>query len=155
MAGNKTGNMTERLELQVRLLRPGAQIPARQSTAASGFDLHACLDGESLALGTTPVRVPTGVAIAVPEGTDAQIRPRSGLLVRGVIAGFGTLDADYRGELFVTMYCLPDTGHYEIVDGERIAQLVIARLASVHWQQVDALDDTGRGSRGHGSTGRT
>ena len=136
------------------LLRPGAHLPQRQTAGASGFDLHACLDGGTLEVGLTPVRVPTGVAIAAPAGSDVQIRPRSGLFARGVIAGLGTLDADYRGELFVTMYCLPDPGRYVIEDGERIAQIVVTQLAPVEWVVVDSLDSTVRGEGGHGSTGR-
>ncbi|HRC62185.1 MAG TPA: dUTP diphosphatase [Dehalococcoidia bacterium] len=141
-------------ELQVKLLRPGARLPARQSDLASGFDLHACLDGGTLEVGGMPVLVPTGVAIAAPPGTDVQIRPRSGLSSRGVMSTFGTIDADYRGELFVTMYCLPSVGSYVIEDGERIAQLVVSRLAEVRWIVVQALDETSRGASGHGSTGR-
>lgn len=144
----------EALRLRIVRLRAGARLPERQSALASGFDLHACLDGGTLALGTRPVLVPTGLAIAAPAGADVQIRPRSGLLARGVIAGLGTLDADYRGEVFVTMYCLTEPGHYEITDGERIAQLVVARLAAVAWDEVDALPPTARGGSGHGSTGR-
>ena len=140
--------------LDVVLLRPGARLPARQTEGASGFDLHACLDGGTLEVGTTPVRVPTGVAIAAPLGADVQIRPRSGLFARGVIGGFGTIDADYRGELFVTMYCLAEPGRYVIEDGERIAQIVVSRLEAVQWSVVERLDETDRGEGGHGSTGR-
>jgi dUTP pyrophosphatase len=146
--------MNAHVRLEVRLLRAGARVPERQSQLASGFDLHACLDGGTLEVGTAPVRVPTGIAIAAPPGSDVQIRPRSGLFARGVIAGLGTLDADYRGEVFVTMYCLPAPGRYVIQDGERIAQLVVSRLADVQWAVVDQLDVTERGERGHGSTGR-
>ena len=146
--------MTEPLAVEVVLLRPGALLPVRQSMLASGYDLHACLDGGRLEVGTVPVRVPTGVAIAAPAGADVQIRPRSGLTARGVMATFGTIDADYRGELQVTMYCLPDVGSYVIEDGERIAQLVVALLAPVGWLPVASLDATERGERGHGSTGR-
>lgn len=147
--------MDQPLELQVVLLRPGARLPTRQSDLASGFDLHACLDSGTIEIGTMPVLVPTGVAIASPPGADVQIRPRSGLSSRGVLATFGTIDADYRGELFVTMYCLPGVGTYAVSDGERIAQLVVARLAEVEWSIVDTLDATSRGTSGHGSTGQT
>lgn len=142
------------LELQAVLLRPGALLPARQSESASGFDLHACLDGQTVELGPVPLLVPTGVAIAAPAGADVQIRPRSGLSAKGVMSTLGTIDADYRGELFVTMYCLPSVGSYEVHDGDRIAQLVIGRLADVAWTVVDSLDATDRGASGHGSTGR-
>jgi dUTP pyrophosphatase len=137
----------------VQRLRAGARIPARQSALASGFDLHACLDGGALRIEGAPVLVPTGIAIAAPPGVDVQIRPRSGLSARGVMAVFGTLDADYRGEVFVTIYCLPGTGPHEIHDGDRIAQVVVAQLAEVAWEAVEELDSTERGSGGHGSTG--
>lgn len=142
------------VQLQVMLLRERARLPARQSEHASGFDLYACLDSP-LEVGTMPVLVPTGVAIAAPPGTDVQIRPRSGLSARGVMGAFGTIDADYRGELFVTLYCLPGLGRYVIEDGERIGQLVISRLAETEWQLVEELGSTTRGASGHGSTGKT
>jgi dUTP pyrophosphatase len=140
--------------LRVRRLRASARLPERQSALASGFDLHACLEDGPLRIEGTPVLVPTGLAIAAPPGLDVQVRPRSGLSARGVMATFGTLDADYRGEIFVTLYCLPGVGSHEVQDGDRIAQLVIARLAEVEWLTVDALDATERGEGGHGSTGR-
>ena len=143
----------DRVELRFVLLRPGATAPRRQSELASGYDLHASLGKGSLTIGTMPVRVPTGVAVAAPPGTDVQIRPRSGLAAQGVIGTFGTIDADYRGELFVTLYCLPAVERFEVHDGDRIAQLVVARLAEVRWTQVEALDGTPRGAGGHGSTG--
>lgn len=146
--------MEQPLELQAVLLRPAAKLPARQSALASGFDLYACLDGATLEVGPAPVLVPTGVAIAAPAGTDVQIRPRSGLSSKGVMSTFGTIDADYRGELFVTMYCLPSVGSYTVHDGERIAQLVVGRLAEVAWTVVESLDATSRGMSGHGATGR-
>ena len=147
--------MSEAVWLQAMLLREGARLPARQSEGASGFDLYACLSGDTLEVGTMPVLVPTGVAIAAPAGVDVQIRPRSGLSARGVMAAFGTIDADYRGELFVTLYCLPDLGRYMLQDGERVGQLVISRLVDAEWKHVDHLDVTARGAAGHGSTGRT
>lgn len=140
--------------LRVRRLREGARLPQRQTALASGFDLHACLEGASLMVERLPVLVPTGLAIAAAPGLDVQVRPRSGLSSRGVMAVLGTLDADYRGEVFVTMYCLPGAGPHEVRDGDRIAQIVVARLAEVAWQTADDLDPTDRGAGGHGSTGR-
>ena len=133
-------------------LRPGARVPQRQTALASGFDLHACLD-TPLEIGETPVRVPTGIAIAAPAGTDVQVRPRSGLSARGVMAVFGTIDADYRGEILVTLYRLPGAEPFTVNDGDRIAQLVVSQLAATEWCEVDALDATERGAGGHGSTG--
>ncbi|MCY4616395.1 MAG: dUTP diphosphatase [Chloroflexi bacterium] len=146
--------MTDHDRVSVQLLRPGARVPVRQSTLASGYDLHAELGGGSMEVGTRPVRVPTGIAIAAPPDVDVQIRPRSGLALRGVLATFGTIDADYRGEIFVTLYCLPDPGRYVVEDGDRIAQLVVARLAPVDLEVTDTLDETARGEGGHGSTGQ-
>lgn len=136
----------------VRRLRSNARLPRRQTSLASGYDLHACLD-DPLVIGTMPTRVPTGLAFAVPEGYDAQLRPRSGLSARGVMGTLGTLDADYRGEVFVTLYCLPGLGQFTIADGDRVAQLVLARLAPLDLVEVSELDETERGAGGHGSTG--
>jgi dUTP pyrophosphatase len=139
--------------LLVRVLRPGARLPERQSALASGYDLHACLGSGPLLVEGEPVLVPTGIALAAPAGLDVQVRPRSGLSLRGVMATLGTIDADYRGEIFVTMYCLPGSGPHEVHDGDRIAQLVVSRLADVEIVPADDLDDTERGMSGHGSTG--
>lgn len=141
------------LLLQVRRLRPDARLPQRQTELASGFDLHACLD-EPVEVGTMPVRIPCGIAIAAPPDADVQIRPRSGLSAKGVLAVLGTIDADYRGELMVTLYCLRDAAPFRVEDGDRIAQLVVSRLAPVAWAEVEHLDATDRGAGGHGSTGR-
>ena len=146
--------MTHTLPIEIALLRPGAALPTRQTEHATGYDLHACLDGGTLEVGASPVLVPTGIAIAAPPGVDVQIRPRSGLFARGVVAGLGTLDPDYRGEVFVAMYCLPSTGSYTIRDGERVAQLVVSQAVDFEWRAVGELGATARGAGGHGSTGQ-
>ena len=140
------------VDLRVTRLRAGARLPERLSAAATGYDLRACLDAP-LAIGALPVRVPCGIAIAAPAGTDLQVRPRSGLAARGVLAVLGTVDADYRGELMVTLYRLPGAEPFTVADGDRIAQLVVARAVAVRWQEVAHLDETARGAGGHGSTG--
>jgi dUTP pyrophosphatase len=144
--------MTE--TVSVRLLRPGAKMPFRASAAATGYDLYACIEGPPIVVGQQPVLVPTGVAVAVPEGLDAQIRPRSGLARQGILCTFGTLDADYRGELMVTLYAVAPDIEHAIHNGDRIAQLVITRLADVAFEEAEALPLTARGDGGHGSTGR-
>lgn len=149
-----TSGLSEGASLRIHRLRPDARLPAQQTEHASGFDLYASLEGPAMTVGVEPVLVPTGLAIAAPPGIDAQVRPRSGLSARGVLAVLGTLDADYRGEVFVTMYCLPHAAPYEVRDGDRIAQLVVARLVPVAWIEVESLDDTARADGGHGSTGR-
>ena len=143
---------TDAVELRIVRLRPDARLPQHQSPEASGFDLHACV-AAPVVVGTMPVRVPTGIAIAAPAGSDVQVRPRSGLFSRGVIGMLGTIDADYRGELHVTLYCLPQAAPHTVEHGDRIAQLVVGRLVDVRWRQVESLDATERGSGGHGSTG--
>ncbi len=138
--------------LKVKLLRPGAQLPVKASPLATGYDLYACLDGPVI-VGPAPVRVSTGIAIEAEDGLDVQIRPRSGLSAQGVMVTFGTIDADYRGELLVTMYALPFREPHTIRNGDRIAQLVIGRAAPVTLEVVEDLSVTRRNTGGHGSTG--
>jgi dUTP pyrophosphatase len=111
------------------------------------------VDGE-LEVGQEPVRVPTGIAIETPAGLDVQIRPRSGLSSQGVVATLGTIDADYRGELLVTMYVLPYRGAHIVHNGDRVAQLVVSRMADVALLAAEELSATARDAGGHGSTGR-
>ncbi|MFQ5880168.1 MAG: dUTP diphosphatase [Dehalococcoidia bacterium] len=140
--------------LNVKRLRPGARLPRRATPSAAGLDLFACI-GEPgyIVIGRDPVLVPTGIAIEVPPGYDAQVRPRSGLAARGVGVVFGTIDSDYRGELLVTMYLLGALASYTVRHGDRIAQLVLAPLAHLPPVEVDELSPTQRGAAGHGSTG--
>lgn len=141
------------IELLVRRLHPRARLPERGSPRATGLDLYACLD-ESVLLTATPRKIPCGIAMEFPYGYDAQVRPRSGLSAKGVGVAFGTIDADYRGELLVTMWTLGNLDSYEIADGDRIAQLVLAPLVPVEVVEVRELTATERGDGGHGSTGR-
>jgi dUTP pyrophosphatase len=119
--------MTEPAILKVKLLRTGAQMPVRATPGSSGLDLYACLDAP-IDLGPDVTLVPTGVAIEAPLGYDLQVRPRSGLGRRGVDLVFGTLDSDYRGEVFVSMRTFGSTASFRVENGDRIAQLVVARV---------------------------
>ena len=139
--------------LKVKLLRPGARLPFRASESATGLDLYACLD-TPVVLGPDVTLIGTGVALETPEGLDVQIRARSSLAKQGVNVILGTIDADYRGELFVAMYTLGTRISYEILNGDRIAQLVISRSEPVELVEMDTLTDSERGSGGYGSTGR-
>lgn len=140
--------------LRVRRLDPRAQLPARASEGASGLDLFACLDGEGVVLlGREPRLIGTGIALEVPPGYDAQVRPRSGLSARGVGVVFGTIDSDYRGEVLVTMFVFGRDKPYPVRHGDRIAQLVITRLADLPLAEVQGLSPTMRDTGGHGSTG--
>ena len=140
--------------IRVKKLNPNARVPERASDGATGFDLYACLDKGGVTLSQQPIRVPTGIAIEAEEGLDVQIRPRSGLSAKGVMVTFGTIDPDYRGELLVNMYVLPEAEGYALHHGDRIAQLVITRSLAVQFDETDELADTERGPNGHGSTGR-
>jgi dUTP pyrophosphatase len=139
--------------LKVKLLRDGAQMPKQATPGSSGLDLHACLDAP-VDLTQDVTLVPTGIATEVPPGYDLQVRPRSGLGRLGVDIIFGTLDSDYRGEIFVSMRTFGSTKTFRIEHGDRIAQLVIARVEHLQVEQVDELSDSERGAGGHGSTGR-
>ncbi|MCZ2110737.1 MAG: dUTP diphosphatase [Dehalococcoidia bacterium] len=140
--------------IRVKCLRPGARLPFRATPDASGYDLFASLEEGEVIVGQRPVFVPTGIAIEAPPGFDVQVRPRSGLARQGVLCTYGTIDSDYRGELMVTMYTVAPEIEHLIRDGDRIAQIVISRLADVGFAEADELSESIRGAGGHGSTGR-
>ena len=131
-------------------------LPQYATALSAGLDLRANLE-EDITLQPMERRlVPTGLSIALPEGYEAQVRPRSGLALKHGITLLntpGTIDADYRGEIGVIMVNLSDTP-FNIADGDRIAQLVIARYEQVEWEAVEALDSTERGDGGFGHTGK-
>jgi dUTP pyrophosphatase len=149
----ESGHTTSDAVLKVLRLRPEAQLPLQATAGASGYDLFACLEDGDLLLSPDPVLVPTGIAIELPPGCDATIRPRSGLASRGVNVILGTIDSDYRGELLVAMHVFGSRGSYRVQHGDRIAQLVITRLLELSLRETDALSSTTRGTGGHGSTG--
>ncbi|MEM9558326.1 MAG: dUTP diphosphatase [Acidobacteriota bacterium] len=144
----------------VRILRlPHAAelpLPAQASADAAGFDLRAALEKPLRLEPRARIAVPTGLALALPRGWEAQVRPRSGLARRHgvtVLNAPGTIDADYRGEIHVLLVHHGDEA-LTIEHGDRIAQLVVARVAEVEWREVDSLDTTERGGGGFGSSGR-
>ncbi len=141
------------LTIRLKRLRPGARLPERATEGASGYDLYACVDSE-LEVGQPPVKVPTGIAVEAPRGVDIQIRPRSGLSSQGVMVAFGTVDSDYRGELLVTMYVLQHRLPHTVRNGDRIAQMVVARVEDTVVVEAEELSATERDAGGHGSTGR-
>jgi dUTP pyrophosphatase len=141
--------------LKVKLLRAGAQAPVRATDGATGLDLFACIDEPGfIEVGPDPTRVPTGISLEAPVGYDLQVRPRSGLGSRGVNLVFGSVDADYRGEIFVNMYTFGTLKSYRIENGDRIAQLVVARFEALAVEVVQELSDSSRSDGGFGSTGR-
>ena len=142
--------------LNVKVINKAHQpLPAYATSQSAGMDLRANID-ESIVLHPMERRlVPTGLHIALPQGFEAQIRPRSGLALKHGITVLntpGTIDADYRGELMVLLINFSDTD-FVINDGERIAQMVVARHEQIEFQLVDELDDTERGAGGYGHTG--
>lgn len=150
---NKTAlsNMTE-----VKVVNKGhQQLPAYATEQSAGMDLRANID-EPITLHPLERRlIPTGLHIALPKGMEAQIRPRSGLALKHgitVLNSPGTIDADYRGEVMVLLINFSDKD-FVINDGERIAQMVIARYEQVEFKTVEELDETERGEGGYGHTG--
>jgi dUTP pyrophosphatase len=132
----------------------GLPLPAYATTGAAGMDIVAAED-IALAPGARHA-VATGFAIAIPEGFEVQVRPRSGLALKHGITCLntpGTIDSDYRGEVKVILANLGDEA-FQVVRGERIAQLVPAAVTRAEVTEVDTLDDTARGAGGFGSTGR-
>ncbi len=148
-------------EVQVLRLPHGADLPlpAYQSEHAAGLDLLAAVPADApvtLAPGARAM-IPTGLAFALPPGTEGQVRPRSGLAAKNgvtVLNTPGTIDADYRGEVQVILIN-HDTVPFVVTRGTRIAQLVVAAVLRADLRQVTSLDTTGRGTGGFGSTGAT
>ena len=147
------GSVKNLEKVEICLLNDNSAIPRAFSESASGYDLYAYLPGSAVQIGQEPSRIPTGIALAVPPGIDVQIRPRSGLSSKGVLTTFGTVDADYRGEIYVTMYAASPKIKHLVQHGDRIAQLVFSQLIPVHFEAMESLSGTIRGSGGHGSTG--
>lgn len=145
------------VQIKVVRLHEDTQLPQYQTTGSAGMDLHARLDGP-LALGPLERAViPTGIAIALPEGHEAQIRARSGLSSKHgitMVNGVGTIDSDYRGEVGALVINLSNEP-FVIEPGMRIAQMIFARYEQAAWEEVAVLDDTERGDGGFGSTGAT
>lgn len=130
-------------------------LPAYATVASAGMDLRANLDAPVVLEPLQRALVPTGLFMAIPEGYEAQVRPRSGLAFKKgitVLNSPGTIDADYRGEVCVILVNLSNEP-FTITDGERIAQMVIARHQQVEWEPVEVLGETQRGAGGFGHTG--
>jgi dUTP pyrophosphatase len=142
--------------LKVRIINKSKHpLPKYQTPLSAGMDLVANLDAPVTLMPLERQLIPTGLYIALLEGYEAQIRPRSGLALKHgvtVLNSPGTIDADYRGEIKVILINLSNTP-FVINDGERIAQMIIAKHEVVEWEAVEELDVTSRGEGGFGSTG--
>lgn len=145
------------LQLQIQRVRANADLPLPQyqTQGASGLDLRADINEELILKPMERVLVPTGLALAIPQGYEGQVRARSGLALKNGIAlvnAPGTIDADYRGELKVILINLSKE-EFKINRGDRIAQLVIQAVCQPQIHEVESLDNTQRGEGGFGSTG--
>lgn len=130
-------------------------LPAYATEHAAGMDLCAAVSNDVILQPGQRTLIPTGLSIALPEGYEAQIRPRSGLALKNgitVLNSPGTIDADYRGEVQVILANL-GTEAFTVTRGMRIAQMVVAQYSRVTWQQAETLSTTARGAGGFGSTG--
>ena len=143
--------------MQVKIINRSAfPSPAYATEMSAGMDLKANISEAVLLEPLQRAMIPTGIYLALPEGTEAQVRPRSGLAAKfgiSVLNAPGTIDADYRGEVRVILVNLSNEP-FTVNPGERIAQLVLARYERIEWDEVETLDETCRGEGGFGSTGR-
>jgi len=149
--------VTTSLRVQIRRLpsSEGLPLPAYMTAHAAGMDLHAAVDGDVMLGPGDIVLVPTGFEVAIPEGFEGQVRPRSGLAMKHGITlpnTPGTIDADYRGEIRVPLINL---GHqpFVLTRGMRIAQLLIAPVIQIAWDEVSDLPETSRARGGFGHSG--
>lgn len=136
----------------------GLQLPAYETAGSAGMDVRAAVpEGEPIVLAPGErTMVPTGLSVAIPQGYEIQVRPRSGLAAKHGLTCLntpGTIDSDYRGEIKVILVNLGQDA-FTIQRGERVAQLVLAPVTRLAWQAVETLDETERGAGGFGSTGR-
>lgn len=130
-------------------------LPSYQTEGSAGLDLRASLDSSQVIKPLQRLLIPTGLFIELPLGFEAQIRPRSGMAYKyglTVLNSPGTIDADYRGEIKVLLVNL-SSEDFEIKDGERVAQMVVARHEQINWVETTVISETQRGSGGYGSTG--
>jgi len=142
--------------MNIRIInRSKNTLPAYETIHSAGMDLRADLESTVLLNPMERKLIPTGLHIELPEGHEAQIRPRSGLAYKhgiSIVNSPGTIDADYRGEIKVLLINL-STEPFEINTGDRIAQMIVSRHEKVEWQQVEILNETTRGAGGYGHTG--
>ena len=146
---------SEKMKVQI-VNKSAYPTPAYATEKSAGMDLKANIEEPIVLAPLERAMVPTGLFIALPDGTEAQVRPRSGLAAKygiSVLNAPGTIDADYRGEVKVILVNLSNEP-FVINPGERIAQMVVAKYEKVEWEEVEILDETERGAGGFGSTGK-
>lgn len=148
--------MSQGPQIRFKRLRDAAKTPIYMTAGASGMDVHACIEAPIVLASLERALIPTGLAFAIPEGYEIQVRPRSGLAAKNGITCLnspGTIDADYRGELKVLLVNLSRDA-FTVVPGERVAQIVCAKVERVALVETSELDATVRGEGGFGHTGR-
>lgn len=144
-----------KIAVELKCLHPDAVVPEYKTKQAAGMDLCACLEQTLYLEPGQRVLVATGIALALPQGFEAQIRPRSGLALKhgiSLVNSPGTIDADYRGEIKIILINHGDVC-VEIQSGDRVAQMVVAPVTRVDWNQVSELSVTARNESGFGHTG--
>jgi dUTP pyrophosphatase len=144
------------VHIRIRRLDPDVKLPERHHRGDAGYDLCARTEARLAPAGGRAL-VPTGIAIAIPEGYAGFVQPRSGLALHHGVTCLNTpglIDAGYRDEVSVLLVNLDPRLVFDVRPGDRIAQLVVQRVHEVEWDEVDSLDDTARGTGGWGSTGR-
>lgn len=149
--------MSDHLIVHITKLKnaDGIPLPHYQTAHAAGVDLYAAVEGEVVIDAGKWILIPTGIALAIPEGYEGQVRPRSGLALKhgiGMLNGPGTIDADYRGEVGIILFNFSDRP-FTVRRGDRIAQLVFAKLTKARFESVEQLTETARGAGGFGHTG--
>lgn len=143
-------------DTKVKIVSESGILPRYETPGSAGMDVRAMLDCDMVLSPGERALVPTGIYIELPVGMECQIRARSGLAIKhgiGLVNGIGTIDSDYRGEVKVALINLGDTD-FTVKNGDRIAQLVIAKYERVSWEVEESLSETERGDGGFGHTGR-
>jgi dUTP pyrophosphatase len=149
--------MSDHLIVHITKLKnaDGIPLPHYQTEHAAGVDLYAAVENDMIIDAGKWLLIPTGIALAIPIGYEGQVRPRSGLALKhgiGMLNGPGTIDADYRGEVGIILFNFSNTP-FTVRRGDRIAQLVFAKLSKAKFESVSQLTDTARGAGGFGHTG--
>lgn len=147
--------MTSKVQIKTLPNYEGLPLPTYGTEHAAGMDLYAAIDKPITLQPLQRETIPTGLAMAIPEGYELQIRGRSGMAKKhgiGLVNGIGTIDADYRGEIGMIIVNFSNEP-FTVEPGMRIAQCVLNKFEKIQWEQVDSLDETARGTGGFGSTG--
>ena len=157
-SGERPTHLSEHIKVRISRVSQGENdlpLPAYATFGSAGMDLVAAVESDVSISPAETILVPTGISIQLPEGYEAQVRPRSGLAIKhqiGILNSPGTIDSDYRGEVKIV---LTNFGRqpFTIRRGDRIAQMIVQRYARVEWEEVQSLDETVRGGGGFGHTG--